>query len=168
MNSLMRILSYLFTRLTALAIIAILIVLAVFMGYDWANINVIINDGLAKRAETILMNQDTTELNKFFTQDFLSHDTILLKRPYEDYTINNYDHSIKIKKMWVWPWEDETRVFIEEIITGIEGVNKNEESKSDDIPTWKSGEGILIMEKDGRWKIGDLILTKPIATGTED
>ena len=64
MNTLLRLLSYILTRLTALAVIAILIILAIFIGFDWANINVIVNEALTERAEVILTNQETTELNK--------------------------------------------------------------------------------------------------------
>ena len=70
MDTLLRLLSYILTRLTLLAIIVILIILAIFIGYDWANINVIVNEGLAERADVILTNQEPADLSKFYTQNF--------------------------------------------------------------------------------------------------
>lgn len=169
MNTLLRLLSYILTRLTALAVIAILIILAIFIGFDWANINVIVNDGLSERAEIILTNQEPTELNKYFTQEYLDRDPLLIRNPYENYDINSYDHRIKIKKLWVWPWQNKTRVVVEEVVTSIEGSSNNDEdSEETPIPAWESGEKIIVMEKAGRWRIQNVILSKPIEPETEN
>jgi len=162
LDTLLRLLSYILTRLTLLAIIVILIILAIFIGYDWANINVIINEGLAERADVILTNQEPADLSKFYTQNFLDRDSLLSRKPYENYMISGYDHRVKMKKLWVWPWQRETSVIIEEVVTHIEGNSKNGDSNNDTIPAWESGEKIIVMEKDGRWRIDNIILTKPI------
>jgi hypothetical protein len=162
LNTLLRLLYYILTRLTALAVIIILIILAAFIGFDWANINVIVNEGLTERAEVVLTDQEPTELNKFYTQEYLDRDPLLSINPYENFIINDYDHRIKIKKLWVWPWQNETRVIVEEVITGIDGSTKNEDSDEKTVPTWENGEKILVMEKDGRWRISNVILIRPI------
>lgn len=169
MNTLLRLLSYILTRLTALAVIAILIILAIFIGFDWANINVIVNEALTERAEVILTKQETTELNKYFTQEYLDRDPLLLRNPYENYDITSYDHRIKIKKLWVWPWQDKTKVVVEEIVTRIEGSSNNDEESEDTvIPVWESGEKIIVMEKEGRWRIENIILSKAIEPEIEE
>lgn len=169
MNTLLRLLSYILTRLTALAVIAILIILAIFIGFDWANINVIVNEALTERAEVILTKQQTTELNKYFTQEYLDRDPLLSRNPYENYDISSYDHRIKIKKLWVWPWQDKTKVVVEEIISRIEGSSNNdEESEETVIPAWESGEKIIVMEKEGRWRIENIILSKAIEPEIEE
>ncbi|HZJ82691.1 MAG TPA: hypothetical protein VFD57_02665 [Clostridia bacterium] len=162
MNTFLRLLSYIVTRLTAVAIIVILIILAIFIGYDFANINVVVDDGLAKRTEAILNKEENLDLNKFYTQEYLDRDILLSKNPYEDFIIGDYDQRIKLKKLWVWPWETNTKVYVEEIVTHIEGSNKDEEQQNTEIPSWESGEKIILMEKDGRWRISNIILTKPI------
>ncbi len=167
MNTLLRFLYYIITRLTTLAIIAILIILAIFIGFDWANINVIVNEGLAQRTETVLMDKETTALSKFYTQEFLDRDPLLSRDPYKDYTINSYDHRVKLRKLWVWPWEKEAKMVVEEIVTHIEGTSKDEEDKEVSIPPWENGEKIVIVEKDGRWRIANIILTKPIEPESE-
>ena len=166
MNTLLRFLYYILTRLTTLAIIAILIILALFVGFDWANINVIVNEGLTERADVILTNQEPTELNKFYTQEYLDRDSLLSRNPYENFVISGYDHRVKIKKLWVWPWQNKTRVVAEEVVTHIEGNNKNEDAEENIIPAWQSGEKIIVMEKDGRWRIENIILSKPIEPET--
>ena len=69
--------------------------------------------------------------------------------------------------LWVWPWENKTKVKVEEIINGIEGSVKDEESGDIPIPPWDNGEKIVILEKDGRWKIDNVLLTKPIKLETK-
>lgn len=168
MNTFLRLLSYILTRLTALAVITILIILAVFIGFDWANIYVISNEGLSQRAEIILGNKDVSELSKFYTQNFLDRDTLLSRHLYEEYEIGEFDQSIKIKKLWVLPWENKTKVTIEEKVTGIEGKNKTDGDEGKLIPPWENGEKVLIMEKDGRWKISDIIMIRPIKAEEKD
>lgn len=168
MNTLLRLLSYILTRLTVFAIIAILIILAIFIGYDWANVYVITNEGLAQRAETVIKGQDASELIKFYTQDFLDRDPLLARAPYEKFDVNNFDHRVKIKMLWVWPWENQAKVNVEEVITGIDGSRKDEESEDIPIPSWENGEKLIIMEKDGRWKIGNVVMTKPIKVESKE
>lgn len=168
LNTLLRFLSYALTRLTVLAIIVMLIILAVFIGYDIANINVTVNEGLSKRAEVILNNQDISELGKFYTQEHLNRDPELSRHTYGDFTISGYDHRIKVKKIWVWPWQNKTKVRVEEIITQIEASSNNEDSEDKSIPAWESGEKIIVLEKNGKWKIEDIIMINPIEPETEN
>lgn len=162
MKTFLRFLSYIITRLTIIALIIVLVVLAIFIGFDWTNINVIVNEGLAERAEVVFMNDDSANLSKFFTQDFLDRDTLLLVEPYKDFDITNYDHRVKFKKLWVWPWEIETEMIVEEIVPNIEGSSRNESDENKDIPPWKNGEKRIVVTKDGRWRISDIIMVKAI------
>ena len=94
---------------------------------------------------------------------------LLLRNPYENYDITSYDHRIKIKKLWVWPWQDKTKVVVEEIVTRIEGSSNNdEESEETVIPAWESGEKTIVMEKNGRWRIENIILSKAIEPEIEE
>lgn len=67
----MRFMLYLVKRLTVIVAIAVLIMLATFMGYDYANIYVTVNEGIAQRAQVILQEGDYTTLGKFYTQEYL-------------------------------------------------------------------------------------------------
>ena len=87
---------------------------------------------------------------------------MLSRGPYEDFIITNYNHNVRVKKLWVWPWQDETKVIVEEVVTRIEGAHKDEESPNSFIPSWDNGKKVVYMEKDGKWKIRDITLIEPI------
>ena len=72
---------------------------AAFMGYDYANIYVSVNEGIARRAEVVLKEGDYTSLSKFYTQGYLEKDSLLSNNPFKSFVVVNYDMRIKVKKL---------------------------------------------------------------------
>lgn len=159
---------YLVKRLTVIVAIAVLIMLATFMGYDYANIYVTVNEGIAQRAQVILQEGDYTTLGKFYTQEYLEKDSLLSNNPYKSYIVTDYDLRVKVKQIWVWPWNDEAKVTIEEMIKDIKAVPKDDGEENLSVSEWESGEKLIIMKKNGRWRIDDVILKKTIDINNED
>ncbi|HHT66490.1 MAG: hypothetical protein ACOX25_02785 [Caldicoprobacterales bacterium] len=116
MNTALKLVFFLARKLVGIAIIILLIVLATFIAYDMANIYVVVNDGLSQRAETIIQSDDPADLNRFFTLKYLNSDTMFRSEQFKDYNIQDYNYELKIKKLWVWPWESETEMVVEESI----------------------------------------------------
>ena len=116
MNIALKLITFLARKLIAIAVIILLIVLATFTAYDIANIVVIANDGLTQRAEVIIHNENAVDLNRFFTLKYLNSDPMLRSEQFKDYIVQDYDYELKIKKLWVWPWESSTEMIVEEVI----------------------------------------------------
>ena len=116
MNTDLKLVFFLARKLVGIAIIILLIVLATFIAYDMVNIYVVVNDGLSQRAETIIQSDDPADLNRFFTLKYLNSDTMFRSEQFKDYNIQDYNYELKIKKLWVWPWESETEMVVEESI----------------------------------------------------
>ena len=90
------------------------------------NIYIVLKDGMAKRAQVIMMQEESRELNKFFQGAFLQRDENLLlaqdgKSPYMYYQIRGIDHRLEMTWMWCWPWESTARVEFTETIPRIDG-----------------------------------------------
>lgn len=90
--------------------------MATFISYDMANIYVVANDGLSKRAEIVISDENPSDLSKFFTLQYLNSDTMLSSGQFDDYIVSDYNYELKIKQLWVWPWESTTEVIVEEYI----------------------------------------------------
>jgi hypothetical protein len=116
LNTGLKLMFFFVRKLTGIVIVILLIILATFIAYDMANIYVVANDGLTQRAETIINRQDPTDLNRFFTLKYLNSDSLFYSDQYRDYLITGYDYELKIKKLWVWPWQSRTEVIVEEYI----------------------------------------------------
>lgn len=116
MNTGLKLMFFFVRKLTGIVIVILLIILATFIAYDMANIYVVANDGLTQRAETILNRHDPADLNRFFTLKYLNSDSLFYSEQYRDYLITSYDYELKIKKIWVWPWQSRTEVLVEEYI----------------------------------------------------
>jgi hypothetical protein len=112
----LRLITFITGKIISIAILIILIIMATFISYDMANIYVVANDGLSKRAEIIISNENPSDLNKFFTLQYLNSDSMLRSEQFKDYIVSDYNYELKIKKLWVWPWESTTEVTIEEYI----------------------------------------------------
>ena len=160
----MRFMLYSIRQLTAIVVIIVLIMFAAFMGYDYANIYISVNEGISQKAEVILKEGDYTTLSKFYTQEYLERDSLLSNNPYRSFIVTNYDIRVKVKKISVWPWNNVAKETIEEVVKGINAAPKDSEEESLTIPQWENGEKLVIMKKNGRWRIDDIIITRPIET----
>ena len=177
MNTTMKLITFLARKLVSIAIIILLIVLATFISYDMANVYIVINDALSQRAETIIHQENPANLERFFTLKYLNSDPMFSRNQFDDYVIEDYEYVLKIKKMWIWPWQSSTEVVVEEYIPEAswkfsitdemrerlieaqypssqdnddeDGVNRNNESLELDIPSpqWQNGEKIVEFRK---------------------
>ncbi|HHU48654.1 MAG: hypothetical protein ACOYEH_08115 [Caldicoprobacterales bacterium] len=116
MNTALKLITFLARKLVGIAVIILLIVLATFIAYDMANIYVVVNDGLSQRAEIAIQGEDPASLHRFFTLKHLNSDSIFHSDQFRDYNIQDYNYELKVKKLWVWPWESETEMIVEESI----------------------------------------------------
>lgn len=116
MKTALRLITFLTGKIIGIAVVIILIIMATFISYDMANIYVVANDGLSKRAEIVISDENPSDLSKFFTLQYLNSDTMLSSGQFDDYIVSDYSYELKIKQLWVWPWESTTEVIVEEYI----------------------------------------------------
>lgn len=161
------------SRLLVLTLVLCIIVVAFYYGMNYANIQVVIKDGMARRAQVAMMNENVSELNKYFQSSFIEQDPVVIAvktgaSPYKNYNIRGIDHRIEMGFLWVWPWEDTVRVDITERIPRIDGRAKG--SKADELvaaggenavypPAWQNGKyRATLVKENGSWKIRSLSL----------
>ena len=72
-----RLVWFIATRLIILCVILGMLLCGFFMALNMANVYVVLDEGMQKRAEVILTREDAEELNKYFHYDFLNNDTAL-------------------------------------------------------------------------------------------
>ena len=173
MNYLRRFVWYLSTRLMALTVVLSILIVGFYYAMNVANMQVVLTDGMAKRARVVMMDESPDELVKFFLPTFLERDEALLierdgSSPYKDYNINGIDHRLSMSWMWCWPWEDRARADITETIPKIDGHIKSNlraaalEAGGEERlypPRWRSAKyRATLVKQDGQWLIQGLQL----------
>ena len=148
-----------------IVVIIVLVMFAAFMGYDYANIYVTVNEGISQRAQVILGEGDYTSLSKFYTQECLEKDSLIANNYYKSFIVTNYDLRVKVRKISVWPWDDEAKVIVEEVIKEINAFPKDSGEGNVAIPRWENAEKQIILKKNGRWRIDDVTSIKAIRNG---
>ena len=178
MKYLRRFIWYVATRLLVITLIAGLMVMVFYYAMNLANIQVVLKDGMARRAQVIMMDEDAAELSKYFQTAFLESDTALIasqrgQSPYEDYTIRGIDHRLEMGFVWLWPWNETVRVDIIERIPRIDGRIKG--SKAEEAvaqrgesaiypPSWQSGRyRAVLVKENGQWFIRSLNLLETLS-----
>ena len=192
----MRLMSFLVRKITGIVIVILLIILSSFIAYDLANIYVVVNDGLSQRTMTVLDRQDPADLNRFFTLKYLNSDPLFHSEQYRDYLISDYNYELKIKKLWVWPWQSRSDITVEEFIpesswkftiteemrerlivaqtpaAAAEGEGEAEETQEIKLiipkPQWQNGEKLIEFRKvDGQWKIDRIVFIRGLKPESE-
>lgn len=174
MLKLRRLVWYIASRLFLLLTVISLCVVVFYYAMNAANIHIVLKDGMAKRAQVIMMGESPDILNKFFQTSYLQRDenlqrAILGQSPYSCYTIRGIDHRLTMTYMWCWPWENTARATFTEEIPRIDGrVNP----KFSDIakglygesyqspPRWQGAAySATLVKENGQWHIRNISVT---------
>lgn len=173
MKYLRRMIWYIASRLLLICLVLGLMVVTFYYAMNMTNIYVVLKDGMARRAQVVMMEEDPAELNKYFHQSFLAQDPALIavqqgNSPYKDYTVRGIDHRLSIEFAWVWPWDTTARVVITERIPRIDGRAKGSvaealvAAKGNDAlypPAWQSARYRAVLTREnGQWHIRSLTL----------
>lgn len=176
MKYLRRTIWYFASRLLLLCVLFGLGITAFYYAMNLTNIQVILKDGMANRAKTIMGITDSQdELKKYFQSGVLAGDTELKAAElgtsrYADYNIRGIDHRLEMGFLWVWPWESSVRVTVTESIPRIDGRVKG--LKADEViardgakavypPEWPDAQyRVLLTKEAGQWKIRSMTPVK--------
>ena len=173
MRVLKRFLNFIASRMFFLTVISALLIISFYLAMNTANIWVLIDDGLTARASVVLMGTDSSDLSKYFKQEFINQDPGLQvglsdTSPYKDYEIRGFDHRVRMVSVWSWPWENVARAEIIESIPAIDGTIRasrreaaldagGEERLSP--PAWATSRyRVTLTRTAGRWMISNLQL----------
>lgn len=177
MRRLRRFLGYMASRLFLLTVISALLIISFYLAMNTANIWVLIEDGLSARAAVVLMNEDSSDLPKYFRQEFISQDPVLQiglsdQSPYQDYEIRGFDHRVRMVSVWSWPWENVARAEIIESIPAIDGTIRSSRREAALLsggearlspPKWATSRyRVTLTRTAGRWMISNLQLIEQI------
>jgi len=177
MKYLRRLIWHVASRLLIVTIVLGLMVLGFYYAMNLTNMNVVLKDGMARRAQVVMMQEDISELPKFFQMSFLNGDPVVQdvlngRSPYQDYDIRGIDHRIEMGFTWVWPWDTMARVEIVERIPRIDGRIKASKAEAyiaargeDAVypPEWISARYEVILKKEnGQWHIRSLTLLETL------
>ena len=177
MKYLRRFVWFLASRLFVITMVAALMVTALYFGMSTTNISIVLKEGMAKRAQVVMLMEDESELSKYFQNAFLESDALLLSTrmgasPYRDYNVRGIDHRLETDFFWVWPWEERVRVDITERIPRIDGRVKS--TRAEEVvlengsgavypPDWQGARYRALLEKSGgAWRIRSLTLLEEI------
>ena len=173
MRVLKRFLNFIASRMFFLTVISALLIISFYLAMNTANIWVLIDDGLTARASVVLMGTDSSDLSKYFKQEFINQDPVLQvglsdTSPYKDYEIRGFDHRVRMVSVWSWPLENVARAEIIESIPAIDGTIRasrreaaldagGEERLSP--PAWATSRyRVTLTRTAGRWMISNLQL----------
>ena len=177
MRILKRFLGFIASRLFILTLISALLIISFYLAMNTTNIWVLIDDGLSARASVVMMNEDPTDLTKYFRQEFINQDPVLQvglsdSSPYKDYEIRGFDHRVRMVSLWSWPWENVARAEIIESIPAIDGTIRFSRREAAlaaggearlSPPEWASSRyRVTLTRTAGRWMISNLQLIEQI------
>ena len=168
-----RLVWFIATRLIILCVLLGMLLCGFFMALNMANVYVVLDEGMEKRAEVILTREDAEELNKYFHYDFLNNDTALAgafdgTSAYSDYVVSDFEYDLTIEKLWCWPWENYATCTVVERIPDITAtvVSSRKNEVSSTVPKWQGGRyNITLINESGKWKIIGMQQTTILADG---
>lgn len=168
MKHLRRLIWHIATRLLILTVVLGLLITGFYYAMNMTNIYVVLKDGMARRAQVVMMTEDMDELRKYFYDSFLNRDGAVQTvvngtTPYQAYNIVGIDHRLSMGFTWVWPWDTTARVEIVERIPAIDGRVKGSVAEeyiaqygNDALypPDWASARyRATLVKENGQWKI---------------
>lgn len=168
MKHLRRLIWHIASRLLIVTLVLGLLVTGFYYAMNMTNMYVVLKDGMARRAQVVMMTEEVSELRKYFYDSFLSRDAAVQTvvngtSPYQAYNIVGIDHRLEMGFTWVWPWDTTARVDIVERVPAIDGRVKGNVAEdyialygNDALypPDWISARyRATLVKENGQWKI---------------
>jgi len=160
---------YVLRKALLVFIVILFLGITFFSTRDVANVYIVVNEGLESRVVTILdQNIDVEFLDRFFSDSFLEEDQLLNTNIYTGYNIYSYRHRIRMTFFWIWPWDNEATISVEQVVSDIIGEPRNVDEGLKNPPEWESGrKAVILIREQGRWQIDSMKLTEPIMSSGE-
>ena len=135
-----------------------LCVLAFVSCARFANLYILVNEGMALRIECILQDGPREELDNYFTEACIASDGRLLDDTYHPYTVSSYNYNLDFSRIRVWPWFKKLSVDVLEQTDRISGVaNSNAVDPDSAPPPWTPIRYRLTASKvKGSWRISSI------------
>lgn len=167
MKYLRRLIWFAANRLLALAVVLTMMTIAFYFSMNAANIYVVLKDGMAQRAQTVMIEETPGRLEKYFAKSYIDRDNVLTStrtgtNPYARYSITGFDHRLSMEWMWCWPWDDTARATITERIPAIDGriTSAGKAITPEDqwgVPKWESARyNVVLSRENGQWHIKNM------------
>lgn len=160
MKYLRRLVWFIASRLLAILLVLGILSVTFYFAMNAMNIYIIIKDGMARRAQVVMMDEPVSSLDNYFFSSWISRDEMLLAAQndtdsYRQSSITGFDHRISLEWVWCWPWENTARATVTERIPAIDGKSSAEGG----VPDWPAGRYSIILSRDsGNWKIRTITL----------
>ena len=161
MHHLRRLVWFIASRLLIALLLLGILTVTFYYAMNATNIYVIIKDGMARRAQVIMMDEPVESLDAYFAPTWLERDSLLQSAlngtgPYQNTNVTGFDHRISLSRVWCWPWDSIATVTVTERIPAIDG-----KSVSGTVPAWQSGKYTMVLSKEsGNWKIRTISLVE--------
>lgn len=129
-------------RTLLFVIMGLIICIAAFITAErYANLYILVNEGMALRAECIIADGAQNDLEEYFTLSCLSADRVSTDTTYDNYNITSYNYDLSIQRVSVLPWSMTAEITAVERITLRGSINTNllEEGQSASdypLPQW--------------------------------
>lgn len=146
--------------------VLLIVAVGVFnIAFNHSRIRVFVNDAMVKRAQIILDNEETDDLQNYFNLECIEKDEYLNSKPYEKYSVTKFDHELEIEMVatgWIMP--KRATVYVKQSIEDIRGQYKGSKADKGDLPDvpfdfedmmYK----VKMKKQEGRWYIVSL---KPV------
>ena len=164
MTYLRRLIWYIASRLLIVCCVLGLLIMAFYFSMNATNIYIILKDGMAKRAQVVMMGEEA-DLTSYFSQACLDRDQKLNEAlngqsAYQNnYNITGFDHRISLDSFWCWPWDDTAQATVTERIPAIDGKIKSSARDNDQVQEleWQTVRySVLLTRENGQWHVKNL------------
>jgi len=157
MRYLRRLVWFIASRLFIVLILLGILTVTFYYAMNATNIYVVIKDGMARRAQVIMMDEPISSLDAYFTATWIERDAQVQAAAagtgaYQNSSITGFDHRIALSYVWCWPWDSVATATVTERIPSIDG-----RSPSGSVPAWQNARYTMILTNEsGNWKIQNI------------
>ena len=158
MRYLRRLVWYIASRLFIALILLGILTVTFYYAMNATNIYVIVKDGMARRAQVVMMDEPLSSLDAYFTSTWIERDQLIQSAvsgtdPYQNVSVTGFDHRISLHSVWCWPWENIATATVTERIPSIDG----KAAGGGSVPAWPDGKYSMILTREsGNWKIRNI------------
>lgn len=159
---------YVLKKFIIFCVIVLIAILGFNIAFNQARVRVFVNDAFTARANAILEDTGGSGLDKYFSEEFLTADSIVTDSPYALYEVSRYDYKLDITHIsvgWIAPTKAKVTFneYVDEIRGQFKGTSEEKIGMPDTPPEWTPARYKITLKKsEGKWYITEIEKVKDL------
>ncbi len=160
---------FIIKKLSILLIVGLIAYYVYSTALNITNVYVVASDGMHELAAQSLMQDASTPLSNYFSQEIIDNKQFLISEKYSNCDIWDFKYKLKVEPFICLPASNSITITATETVSKIDGEAASIDGVSQEVPAWDNAKYRITLDKNskGQWIIKKLDVIEDLPDATQ-